>query len=71
MVIRTQLTITVFTIPNNFSFNNIAKKSFPGTPLGQVPSPWSPRSMDFTKMVMVIQRYFTINVFTIPNYIAK
>ena len=23
--------------PNNFCFNNIAKKSFPGTPLGQVP----------------------------------
>ena len=35
--IQYQLKITAFIIPNNFCFNNIAKKSFPGTPLGQVP----------------------------------
>ena len=35
--IRKQLKTTTFIIPKNFCFNNIAKKSFPGTPLGQVP----------------------------------
>jgi len=33
-----QLQITLFVIPNNFCFNNIAKKSFPGAPFGQVPN---------------------------------
>ena len=34
MDIRKQLKITIFIIPNNFCFNNIAKKSFPGTHQG-------------------------------------
>merc|ERR1712110_601641 len=34
MDIQTQVKITIFVIPNNFSFNNIAKKSVPGTPWG-------------------------------------
>ena len=37
MDIRKQLKTTTFIIPNNFCFNNIAKKSFLGTPPGQVP----------------------------------
>ena len=37
MDIQKQLKTTTFIIPNNFCFNKIAKKSFPGTPLGQVP----------------------------------
>ena len=37
MDIRNQLHKPIFIIPNNFCFNNIPKKSFPGTPLGQVP----------------------------------
>ena len=32
MDIQKQLKSTYFIIPNNFSFNNITKKSFPGTP---------------------------------------
>ena len=31
------LKATTLIFPNNFCFNNIAKKSFPGTPLDQVP----------------------------------
>ena len=34
MDIQKQLKITIFIIPNNFCFNNIAKKSFPGTHRG-------------------------------------
>ena len=34
--VQKRVKITAFIIPNNFCFNNIAKKSFPGTPLGQV-----------------------------------
>ena len=34
MDIPTQVQITIFIIPNNFCFNNIAKKSVPGTPRG-------------------------------------
>ena len=32
--VRKALKITIFIIPNNFCFNNIAKKLFPGTPRG-------------------------------------
>ena len=39
MDIRKQLKSTYFIIPNNFCFNNITKKSFPGTPRGQCPTP--------------------------------
>ena len=37
MDIQKQVKMTIFIMPNNFCFNNIAKKSFPGTPLGQDP----------------------------------
>ena len=34
MDIQTQVKTTIFIIPNNFCLNNIAGKSFPGTPRG-------------------------------------
>ena len=37
MDVQKQLEITIFILPNNFSFKKIAKKSFHGTPLGPVP----------------------------------
>ena len=37
MDIQKELKTMIFIIPNKFCFNNIAKKSFLGTPLGQVP----------------------------------
>ena len=43
MDIQKQHMITIFFIPNNFRFNNIAKKSFPETPQGQCPTPGCPR----------------------------
>merc|ERR1712015_226678 len=36
MDVRKPLKITIFILPNNLCFNNIAKKSFPGTPRGHV-----------------------------------
>jgi len=34
--VKIQLKRTVFIMPNNFIISNIAKKPFPGTPLGLV-----------------------------------
>ena len=43
MDFRKQLKSTYFITPYNFGSNNIAKKSFPGTPQGQCPTPGCPR----------------------------
>ena len=65
MDIQKQLKTTTFIIPNNFCFNNIAKKSFPVTPLGQV--------LDlavqgvWTQMVMDIRKQLKTTTFIIPN----
>ena len=43
MDVQKQHEITILIIPNNLCFNQIAKKSFPGTPRGQCPTPGCPR----------------------------
>ena len=65
--IQKQLQIPIFIIPNNFCSNNIAKKSFPGTHRGQCPTPCSPMPLDFTQMVLDIQKQLQIPIFINPN----
>ena len=50
--IQYQLKITAFIIPNNFCFNNIAKKIISWDSPWSGPRPWSLRQLDFAQMVM-------------------
>ena len=65
--IHKQLQILILIIPNNFCYNNNAKKSFPGTHRGQRPTPGSPRHLDFTQMVLEIQKQLQKPILIISN----